>query len=53
MGTLNIMMRKVNAAPMANKGTCFALNVFLIFLAATAQKGRAAAYPAPHVMGPR
>ena len=39
IGTLNIMITKVNAAPIASMGTCLALRVFLTILEASAHTG--------------
>ena len=39
IGTLNIIITKLNAAPIANKGTCFALRVFLTILEAAVHRG--------------
>jgi hypothetical protein len=43
MGTLNIIITKLKAAPMAKRGTCFALRVFFTILAAAVHIGSIAA----------
>jgi hypothetical protein len=47
------MMTKLNAAPIASKGTCFAASVFFTRRDANAQTWTMAAYPATQVAGPK
>src|SRR3990172_9151252 len=53
MGMLNIIMTKLNAAPMARYGACFAFRVLFSFHDANAQNGTTAAYITPYVAGPK
>jgi hypothetical protein len=53
MGTLNIMITKLKAAPIAINGTCLACNVFLTLFDAIVQTGIIAANPATQVIGPK
>jgi hypothetical protein len=51
MGTLNIMMTKLNAAPIARKGACLTFNVFLTLFEAAIHIGIITAPNTPQVAG--
>ena len=53
IGTLNIMITKLNAAPIASSGTCFMRSVRLTMRAAAIHSGIMTANSAPLVGGPR
>ena len=53
IGMLNIMITKLNAAPIARNGACFAFSVRFSFHDAAAQNGTVTAYSVPYVAGPR